>query len=83
MRSNRIPARKFSFGLEIPEFSFMAPLSLSEKRRWYSVLRCSYIVQINQESTVFYRLLWCVARALYLQLIRNPLGLSGLKGFIQ
>lgn len=64
MRSNRIPTGNFSFGIMMPEFSFMAALLLSEKRRWYSVLKCSYIVRINQENKDFYRSLWCVAGAL-------------------
>jgi len=38
----------------MPEIRFMIALLLSEKRKWFRVLKCSYIVQINQENTDFY-----------------------------
>ena len=53
MRGNRIPTEKFSFGFAIPEISFMAALFLSEKRRWFSVIESSDIIQVNQESKDF------------------------------
>jgi len=50
MRSNRVPNRNFSFGIMMPEISVMAALLLSEKRRWFSVLKCSYTIQIEEKS---------------------------------
>ena len=61
MRSKGIPTKNFSFGIMIPEISFMAALSLSERKK---VIHCiNMFIHRTSKSRKhrFYRPLWCVA----------------------